>query len=295
MDWAQKRKVIFASGFAGVIILLAVYPIYQLFRGTPTCLDNKENGSETGIDCGGLCARACLVDIVAPRAIWAKAFPIGKETYDLGAYVENANANAGVKKAGYTIRVLDASGKVIVEKKGTTELAPGTRTLLFETGVIFSGIPASVEVAFDSKDLSNWTKATTAPSPVVTKNQNLKNTDTKPRFDAVLVNNDLVNDVVDLTLSAVIYDTERHPVAVSRTYVQSVPKASEQNIFFTWPSRFTKYARGEMCVPVGSESTETTASTTLKASSTPPVVPTLCPIESFITEIIITPRAIFAQ
>lgn len=259
MEWSQKRKIFYALGFASIIVLLAAYPTYKLLYKAPTCFDTRQNGTETGVDCGGGCALRCAIDVKPPRAVWAKAFPIDGTVYDIGAYVENVNTSAGLKNARYTIRVLDSSGAVLAEKKDTTDLAPASAVLLFETGVTFSGTPNSVEVSFDSSDLTKWLKATKAPSPVVTKNQNLKNVDTKPRFDAVMVNTDPVNEVTNLALGAIIYDQQRHPVAVSKTYVDRIPKGGEQNIFFTWPRRF---------------------------SETP---------DNFITEIIVTPRAIFVE
>ncbi|MFA5997730.1 MAG: VWA domain-containing protein [Candidatus Paceibacterota bacterium] len=247
MDWSQKRRIIYASVVVGVIILLAAYPVYKLVSKPPTCSDNKKNGTETGVDCGGHCALMCLSDIKQPRAIWAKVFQTDGRTYDLAAYIENPNVNAGVRSARYTIKVLDRSGAVLVEKNGTTEIAPSSQILLFEAGVVFTGLPNSVELSFDSTDLSKWFKATAAPSPVMTKNQSLKNVDTNPRFDAVMVNTDSVNDINNLTISAIIYDTSRNPVAVSKTFVDSIPRGGEQNIFFTWPSKITKHAKGEMC------------------------------------------------
>ena len=291
MDWAQKRKIIFGAGFAGIIILLAAYPAYLLFRSDPTCGDKKQNGSEISIDCGGLCARACLVEIVQPSALWAKALPLGGTKYDLVAYIENPNTSAGVKNAQYSIRALDSSGSVLAEKKGVTELVPGFPVLLFETGAELSEPPSRVEVVFDTQSISEWFRATVAQSSVSTKNQSLKNVDTKPRFDAVLVNNDPINEVAGLSISAIVYDSERRPVAASKTYVAELRARSEQNIFFTWPNRFTKYARGERClVSVGITATSTMATTT--ATTTPDA---LCATENFTTEIIITPRAIFAE
>lgn len=259
MEWSQKRKILYALAFAGIIILLSAYPVYRFTYKSPTCFDKKQNGTETGVDCGGGCSLMCAEDVKPPRAVWAKAFPINGTVYDIGAYVENVNTSAGLKNARYTMRVLDNSGAILAEKKDTTDLAPSSAVLLFETGVTFSGTPASVEISFDSSDITKWMKATKAPSSVVTKNQNLKNVDTKPRFDAVMVNIDPVNDVTNLALGAIIYDQQRHPVAVSKTYVDRITKGGEQNIFFTWPSPF---------------------------SSAP---------ENFITEIIVTPRAIFAE
>lgn len=291
MDWAQKRKRIFGAGFAGIILLLVAYPVYLLFRSDPTCGDKKQNSSEIGIDCGGLCARACLVEIVQPRALWAKALPLGGTKYDLVAYVENPNASAGVKNAKYTIRAFGSTGSVLAEKKGEVELVPGFPVLLFETGAELSEPPARVEVLFDSQSIAEWFRATVAVSSISTKNQSLKNADTKPRFDAVLVNNDPINEVTGLSISAIVYDAEKRPVAASKTYVGELRARSEQNIFFTWPNRFTKYARGERC-PLAEG---VTATSTVATSSTTTASTISCPTENFITEIIITPRAVFAK
>lgn len=247
MEWSQKRKIFYAVTFACVIVLIVAYPIYLSVHRTPTCSDQKQNGDETGVDCGGRCRLMCSVDIKSPRTVWAKAFPINGGVYDIGAYIENVNTNAGIKSARYTISVLDSTGAILAERSGATELAPASRVLLFETGVAFSGTPDHTEVSFNKDDLAQWSKATTAPLSVVTKNQNLKNADTKPRFDAILVNTDLVNDVTNLTLSAIIYDPLRRPIAVSKTYIDRISRGGEQNIFFTWPSRFTKHSQGGMC------------------------------------------------
>ncbi len=278
MEWAQKRKIISVLAFAGIVVLLAAYPVYILVKKEPTCFDKKQNGTEGGVDCGGGCALVCASEVKAPRVVWAKAFSLGGNNYDLGAYVENANTNAGLKNMRYTIRVFDSNGQVLAEKKGGAELAPSATVLLFETGVAFSGNPSRVEVAVDAEDITKWTKASVASSVVLIKNQSLVNTDTKPRFDAVLVNTDPIEDVENLTLGAIIYDTASNPVAVSRTYINLIQKSGEQNVFFTWPSRFTKYSQGEMC---GTPTDATTQSS--------------CPSEKFITEIVITPRAIFAE
>lgn len=288
MDWSQRRKIFYAALFAGIIILLAAYPVYNLVKQTPTCSDQRKNGAETGVDCGGGCALFCPSEVKAPRIVWAKAFPLEGNKYDIGAYVENPNTNAGIKSAQYTIRVFSSAGQVLADIKGSTELAPASAILLFETGLTFATIASRVEVIFNPVDLNNWTKASISSSVVLTKNQSLINTDTKPRFDAILVNTDPLDDVANLQVGAVIYDVLRNPIAISHTFVDSIPKNSEKNIFFTWPSHFTKYARGEKCLT-------TLDTTTATSSGSIMSLEIACPHENFITEIIITPRAIFAQ
>lgn len=239
MEWAQQRKIVYALSFAVIIILLAAYPVYTLVKQTPTCFDNKQNGDETGVDCGGGCARVCEADVSAPRVVWAKAFSLGNNQYDIGAYVENINKDAGLKNMRYTFHIFDNNGQIIAEKSGATELTPSSIALLFETGTTLTDIPGRVDVVFNPDDLTQWTKAKNSDSVVLTKNQNLTNVDTKPRFDAVLVNTDPVNDVTSLTVGGIIYDVSRNPVAISRTYVDTIPKNGEKNIFFTWPQAFT--------------------------------------------------------
>lgn len=247
MEWSQKRKILYAVGFAAIVILLASYPVYKLISRPATCFDQKQNGTETGVDCGGGCALSCTAEVKPLRVVWSKALPLGGTYYDLAAYVENLNTRSGVKNARYTIRAYNSSEQVLAERNGETEIAPGVGFVIFKPNVAITESPSRVEVAFNQEDLSRWVKASAAPSAVTTKNQSLKNTDTRPRFDVILVNNDTVNAVTNLAVNAVVYDALRRPVAVSATAVDGIPRGGEQSIFFTWPNRFTKNPRGGMC------------------------------------------------
>lgn len=247
MDWSQKRKILYAVLFGLAVIVIVAYPIYRAANPAPTCFDKKQNGDETGVDCGGSCSRTCLVDVKPLRTVWAKAFSLGGSAYDLGAYIENPNTKSGIKNARYTLRVFDVAGSVLAEKTGATEIAPGAGFVLFEPQVVVVGLPDHVEVVFNQDDLLQWTKAKMPSSIISTKNQNLKNVDSTPRFDATLVNTDLLNEVSNLTLSAIVYDSLRSPIALSRTYVDAIPQGGTQDIFFTWPNRFSKHTGGGIC------------------------------------------------
>ncbi len=247
MEWSQKRKIFYALGVAGILILLAAYPIYRVVFPPPTCLDQKQNGDELGVDCGGVCALYCPFQVKEPRVVWAKAFLVSPGLYDIGVYLENPNSNAGVKNARYAVRVFDATGKILAERAGSIEIAPSSTTLIFEGNFALNTLPSKVEIEFNKDDMKQFVKAKATPSVITAKNHTLKNIDTKPRFDAILLNNDLVNSVGRVELGAVIYDAVRRPIAISRTYVDSMPKGSEQPIFFTWPNRFTKNNKGGIC------------------------------------------------
>ena len=247
MEWSKKRKIIYALSFVGVAIALAAYPVYRTVYKAPTCFDGKQNGNETGLDCGGGCALFCSAQIAPPHVVWAKAFSVGGGAYDLGAYIENREKNAGIKTLHYTLRMLDGSGQEVGSGVGSTEVPPASALLLFVPNVKATTAPQSIEVRFNGEDLAHWVHAESIPEVLVSKNQNLRNTDTKPRFDATLVNTDRINDVGRVTIGAVVSDSAGNPVGVSQTYVEGIARAGERNIFFSWPAPFTKNPRGGVC------------------------------------------------
>ncbi len=247
MEWSQKRKILYAGAAAGILILLVAYPIYRVVYPTPTCTDQKQNGDEFGVDCGGVCLLYCPMQIKEPRVVWVKAFLVSTGFYDVGVYVENPNRNAGVRNARYIVRIFDGAGEILADRAGAIEIAPNSTALIFEGNFALSTLPSKVEIEFNKNDMRQFVKAKATPSIVTAKNQTLKNTDTKPRFDAILLNTDLVNAVGRVDLGAVIYDATRRPIAISRTYVGDISKGSEEPIFFTWPSRFTKNNKGGIC------------------------------------------------
>ncbi len=247
MEWSQKRKIIYATIFSLGIIILAAYPVYKLAYRAPTCSDGRQNGTEVGIDCGGSCALFCPSQIALPNILWANAFPLTEGMYDLSAYIENTNVTAGVKQARYTIRMLDALGETVGSGSGVVEIPPRARVLLFLPRISASAPPASVQVEFEPEDLARFVYAEQAPEPLVIRNDILRNTDTRPRLDATLVNTDRINAVGRVVLSAIISDLSGRPVGVSQTYVDGIPRGGEESIVFTWPSSFARSGQGGVC------------------------------------------------
>lgn len=248
LDWAQQQRLRYTGMALGLILLILVYPIYQVVSKAPTCFDKKQNGNEVGVDCGGSCALFCPSQIITPQVSWAKAFQVSPGVYDLGAYVKNLNPNAGIKAMKYTFFMYDDSGNLIQSKEGKKDFDPGSSTLVFESGLTLSTPPARTEIQFSVDDFARWIKTEKIISTISIKNQGLTNADVKPRFSATVVNTDPVNDIGKIEFGAVIYDSKRNPVAVSQTYIDSLANTSEQNIFFTWPNRISRNPRGGMCM-----------------------------------------------
>src|SRR5712671_4293742 len=109
MTWAARRQVL----YIGIILLflgaVSAYPVYAIFiRHTPTCMDGIHNQGERGIDCGGICPRACLDQVVPqPLVQWARIFPVSGSIYNLVAYIQNPNVTFTGAPTRYLFKVFD--------------------------------------------------------------------------------------------------------------------------------------------------------------------------------------------
>lgn len=279
MEWSTGRRFFYGAAIFATLGLLLAYPIYFFVHEEPTCFDAKRNGDETGIDCGGGCALYCKADVQPLRVVWAEAFQLTPGHYDIGAYVENLNRTAGIKVLRYTFEIQDTENKELAVRSGTIEVPPQGRLLLFEGDLSLDREPGRVTIHFNEHDLERWTQAQPGRSEVITKNQTLKDVASKPRFEVTLLNTDLVNDASSLLVGAVIYGPGRRPIGISRTYVDGMAKGGEEKIFFTWPSSFP--------APSGALGCDSSDHSSASGSS--------CDASGLLTEIIITPQAIFVE
>ena len=76
ISWRRKRQLTILTGL--LIVAGAIFFIffYDSISEAPTCFDSKQNGSETGVDCGGVCD-ACD----ASATIYANNLLIGVDRY----------------------------------------------------------------------------------------------------------------------------------------------------------------------------------------------------------------------
>jgi hypothetical protein len=244
--WAHKRQVIYILVTVGVLLVLSIYPLFKLFYTPPSCFDGKQNQDEVGVDCGGSsCSVLCGTQVEDITVDWAKSFKVNEGVYDIAASVENPNYTAGVKDAAYTFKVYDENNSLITEKTGTVSITPRDKFIVFESGIQTNGkVPKNVVFEF-SQDIM-WTKMSEQAPRIKVKNKKLINIDSSPRFNATILNNSIDN-LSDVEIVAVVYNSGGNPVAVSSTYEKTINKGASKDIFFTWPNKFTTRPSGGVC------------------------------------------------
>jgi Mg-chelatase subunit ChlD len=237
VNWATKRKWTYLSIFFIVylIVFLSVYFIY--FYKPANCFDSKKNGSELGIDCGGNCVKLCQNQNIPPIIHWSRAFEISQNSYGLVAYIENSNFDSGAGSVPYVFKVYDDKQNVIFEKRGLTFI-PVAKIFAVYEGPVFIDKPIK-NVSFEFERSAEWKKGVRSDSFLKVNRIRLTQEVPYPRVDASLENVSL-NNISNIEAVAIVYDNSGNAVAVSRTFVDSVPKESYKDVVFTWQNPFAE-------------------------------------------------------
>jgi hypothetical protein len=236
MSWASRRQFKYATGviiFLGLIIFAFAYP--YIFK-KPTCTDNKQNGTETGVDCGGTCSLMCKSDISEPVVLWSRAFHVTGNNYNLVAYVENRNNKSGVVKAPYEFRVYDTNNKLLGRKQGVTFIPPNQQFAIFESR-FDSGQNEIKSVVFDFPSPLTWVKKEPTLQTIdINVNKIVFNDDKDtPSLTAVL-NNYSIYDIPEFNIVAILYDIDHNAINASKTTTRNkLMSNTSLPLVFTWP------------------------------------------------------------
>ena len=214
---------------------------YPQFNKAPTCTDGKQNGTETGIDCGGSCARACTSQVNQISILWSRAFRVVPGRYNAVAYLENHNSNTAIEKISYRFRFADKDNIYIGKRDGETFIPPQGRFAIFEPAIdVGNSIP--VYTTFEFTETPNWIQVSQKKVDqlkVFVSNIKLQNESTEPKLSAVVTNNSLFK-IPEISFVVILYDALGNAISASHTYLPVLAGNEIADINFTWREPFTK-------------------------------------------------------
>ena len=114
MNWQIKRRIMYGVAVLFIIIASTLYIYRDTFFPAPTCTDRKQNGYESGMDCGGTCSLRCTEEVLPLTVLWSRALNTSKDTYDLVAMVSNKNINNASYELKYIFKAYDENGVQIL-------------------------------------------------------------------------------------------------------------------------------------------------------------------------------------
>lgn len=236
MTWAFKRQIFDLIIVVGVVAIFGFLIIYPYFNKAPTCTDNKQNGDETGVDCGGMCAQACMAEVDPVSVLWSRAFRVVPGRYNAVAYLENHNQNTAVNKINYRFRFADENNIYIGKREGTTFIPPSGNFAVFEPAIDL-GHSIPVYTTFEFTSVPKWivvSQEKINQLKILVSNVELKDEKTSPRLSATVKNNSLFI-IPEVDVIAILYDESGNAISVSRTYLDTLLGEETKNITFTWP------------------------------------------------------------
>ncbi len=239
-EWSIRRKrIVLILVFLALIILVGLPLLFLLYQ-SPTCFDGKQNGDETGLDCGGSCQLLCTAESLPlilkgdPRII-----KTSENNYEIVVLVENPNPFGEIYRARYTIRLYDSSSSVPIRVlDGSTHVPKGITFSIFEGPITLEPgvVPTKATFEWNSEDLV-WQKNDLKSPELVINNLKFSREDTTPRLDAVIKNVSLEN-VSNIDLAALVSNDAGNIFAASKTFVDSLPPGASVPIVFIWPAPF---------------------------------------------------------
>ncbi len=236
MTWSLKRQIIYIAILLAIFFMFGFMMISPYLNKLPTCEDNKQNGNETGVDCGGSCSKACTFEVDKVSVLWSRTFEVIPGRYNAVAYLENHNKNAAIYKIKYKFRFSDKDNIYIGKKEGETYIPPSGKFAIFEAGI---GVGNSVPVytSFEFTETPVWqtiSEDKLNQLKVLVSDIKLENQTTSPHLSAVVKNNSLFT-IPEVSVVALLYDDNGNVASASRTYLDVLNGGDTKNIDFTWP------------------------------------------------------------
>ncbi|MEK7113905.1 MAG: hypothetical protein AAB873_03715 [Patescibacteria group bacterium] len=236
MTWAFKRQLLYMSVVVLFVVGVLFYFILPSFKENPTCMDGKQNGSETGVDCGGSCLLVCAFEADPLSVLWTRTFQVIPGRYNAVAYIENHNKNAAVQKIRYKFRFSDKDNIYIGKREGETFIPPSGKFAIFEAGIgVGNSIP--VYTSFEFTEMPVWKDVEEDKMDqlkLLISDIRLENQNTNPRLSAKLRNTSLLS-VPEVDVVVILYDKEGNALSASRTYLEELKAEEVKDINFTWP------------------------------------------------------------
>lgn len=233
MEWATKRKIIYGVSVVFLILSFVFYKTRTIIFPAPTCFDKKQNGYETGTDCGGTCSLRCFSDVSIVEAEWSRAIRTSPNTYDLVGMLANKNINSAPLFVSYIFTVFNKNGKILDIEEGSTTVLLAGEFPVIKQNIFISEAPAKVLLKLNQEPYYAVNENPQVPSVRITSF-----TYQSGDISRIYVNiiNTTRNVYLKLPIRMVAYDEYDNAIAVGESIIPSLGKEEQKQITFVWHS-----------------------------------------------------------
>ncbi len=237
-----RKKMIIAAIPIGIIILIILIFVV-INRPKATCFDGKQNGNETGVDCGGSCV-VCAVKNAKNLEVITQplALDVGINFIAVAAKIRNSNAGYGVK-FNYQINFLDSFGQIKNTVKDKSFIYPSSTKFLVIPKLEMKKTDFSrMELIFD-KDSFEWFASDKTSKDLFgiydVRAQFLEDAK-NPGYMKVTgkINNKMSNSFSLVDLTIFVYSKTGELLNAVETELNNLLGNSTQQLEYTWMTSF---------------------------------------------------------
>jgi hypothetical protein len=248
MSWGTKKRNFILTIFFSIIFLLVAFISFVVFYKPPNCFDGKQNGNETGVDCGGDCELLCSEQTLDPMVHWVRYFKIAEGYYSVLAYVENQNFNAGITNIPYLFKIYDDKNVILSERNGYITLNPREIMPISETN-LHTGELDATRVSFEFLEDFIWKKMEKRETVLIIKDEKLQFDGEVEKITAAAINSSL-DDIKKVIFVVIVYDVDNNAMATSATLIDEIKSNEQLSLLFTWPREFQKQVSRFEIIPI---------------------------------------------
>ena len=235
-DWSIKRKLIYALAALFFITASSLYIFRDTVFPNPTCFDDKQNGFESGVDCGGTCSLRCKEDIIPLSVVWSRALPTSSTTYDFVALISNKNIDNAPRQIQYLFVAYDATGAEFYTEKGETRVPIDGDFPIVMQNVVLKKEPTEVTVRLQSS-VPHYKVLEKPANPTLRLTGTRYEQGSIPRVYSTITNMKRL-PFSDLPVRVVLYDAGGNAYGVGETVVPYLGKEETKELVFTWDQAF---------------------------------------------------------
>ena len=233
MSTRLAKQIVYAAFYLFLWGFVVWAAVIILVHPAPSCFDNIQNQNETGVDCGGVCAKVCAGSAQAMKILSVNAFTASAGHDTFLAKIANPNNDYAADNFDYSFNAYDAAGKILQSFTGNSFLYGNeVKYLLLPNQLVPSGI-AGVDLTIANAD---WVKSSIYGAVPQFAVQNVVTQMSSSSIIAAgqVINND-VSIFKNILIVSIFKDSQGNPLGTSQTVLDVINPNQTRAFSVTYP------------------------------------------------------------